>query len=93
MLIICKVQGCPYNSNNNYLSNNYCLRPHMVGIDQQGMCNQIWKNGQPKPQYQPFDDKNYPKAKIEIMDVAENELSDGDKDNIEGKEELGQRGE
>ena len=85
---------CPYNSKQKYSElNSFCLRPNMVGIDQQGMCNQIWKNGQPRMLPLPFDDINYPKAKIEVIDVAETELSDGEKEDVERKEELDQRGD
>jgi hypothetical protein len=52
------------------------------------MCNQIWKNGKPRMLSLPFDDINYPKAKIEVIDVAETELSDGEKEDVERKEEL-----
>ena len=53
------------------------------------MCNQIWKNGKPRALSLPFDDINYPKAEIEVIDVAETELSDGEKEDVERKEELG----
>lgn len=44
MLILCKVVNCPYNA-----AGQWCGNP-VLSIDMNGMCNKLWKNGQPRNQ-------------------------------------------
>lgn len=43
MIVICKVQWCPY-----FDKRGYCAKPGIVSIDGLGMCDVLWKNGQHK---------------------------------------------
>lgn len=62
MTVTCKVVYCPYHGND-----NFCTRG-TVSIDDNGMCAVVWKNGVQRNLYQPFNDINYPKHPIEVID-------------------------
>lgn len=44
MTVICKATKCPW------LSGQFCTKL-VVGIDENGMCNVLWRRGQPRPIY------------------------------------------
>ena len=77
MLIKCKVMQCPY-----YDNRGFCSKPVVIEIDENGMCNAIWRKGQPRKLQYPLNDENYPKIKEIIVDVEETNIK-----TIEEKEE------
>ncbi len=62
MTVACKMSGCPY-----YDINGFCAKPHLVAIDENGMCSVLWKNGQQR-NLGTITREMYPKAKIVIED-------------------------
>ena len=44
MTVTCKATKCPY------YNSNFCTKL-VVGIDEMGMCNMLWRRGQPRPIY------------------------------------------
>lgn len=72
MLVVCKMEKCPF------YEGGFCSNK-VVGIDVNGHCSQLWKNGAPRPHgLEPIDDIY--KEKIVIL---EGEF----KDDKSGKEE------
>lgn len=72
MLVVCKMEKCPF------YEGGFCSNK-VVGIDINGHCSQLWKNGAPRPHgLEPIDDIY--KEKIVIL---EGEF----KDDKSGKEE------
>lgn len=72
MLVVCKMEKCPF------YEGGFCSNK-VVGIDVNGHCSQLWKNGAPRPHgLEPIDDIY--KEKIIIL---EGEF----KDDKNGKEE------
>lgn len=72
MLVVCKMEKCPF------YEGGFCSNK-VVGIDVNGHCSQLWKNGAPRPHgLEPIDDVY--KEKIVIL---EGEF----KDDKSGKEE------
>lgn len=60
MLVVCKMEKCPF------YEGGFCSNK-VVGIDVNGHCSQLWKNGAPRPHgLEPIDDVY--KEKIVILE-------------------------
>lgn len=71
MLVVCKMEKCPF------YEGGFCSNK-VVGIDVNGHCSQLWKNGAPRPHgLEPIDDIY--KEKIIIL---EGEFKDDKKEEI-----------
>ena len=80
MIVICKMQLCPY-----YDKRGYCAKSTFICIDQMGMCNVIWKNGQQKLCNRgPFVEGMYSKTFATIEDAEVKTFKD-----IEEQEDAG----
>ena len=64
MIVSCKMAQCPYHDDT-----AYCAKPTVIGIDQMGMCNVLWRRGQQRQLIMPFTEELYPKDPITIVDA------------------------
>lgn len=64
MIVSCKMAQCPYHD-----ERGYCAKPTVIGIDQMGMCNVLWRRGQQRQLIMPFTEELYPKDLITIIDA------------------------
>ena len=64
MIVSCKMTQCPYHD-----KRGYCAKSTVVGIDQMGMCNVLWRRGQQRQLIMPFTEELYPKDPITIIDA------------------------
>lgn len=80
MVVSCKMVQCPYHD-----EYNFCARPTVVSIDQNGMCNVIWRKGQSRMQTISFTNQIYKKNPI----IVEEYINDVTKE--ESKEDAGSR--
>lgn len=84
MIVSCKMSQCPYHD-----KYDFCARPTVVSIDQNGMCNVLWRKGQRRTSQMPFTEQFYPKDKVIIVEGAVKEVSDSIKE--ESEEDAGSR--
>ena len=73
MIVSCKMVQCPFNG-----GNGHCAKRTVVSIDENGMCSVIWKGGQGRELTQPFNDTNYPKDRLKIIEGQEKEVKEAD---------------
>lgn len=59
------MKQCPYHD-----ERGYCAKSTVVGIDQMGMCNVLWRKGQQRQLVMPFTDEMYHKDPITIVDAG-----------------------
>lgn len=75
MLVVCKMEKCPF------YEGGFCSNK-VVGIDVNGHCSQLWKNGAPRPHgLEPIDDIYKEKIIIlegEFKDDKEEEILERD---------------
>lgn len=83
MLVVCKMEKCPF------YEGGFCSNK-VVGIDVNGHCSQLWKNGAPRPHgLEPIDDICKEKIIIlegEFKDDKEKEILEGDCGSIDSIE-------
>ena len=79
MTVVCYVTNCPY------YDSGFCAK-QVIKIDEQGMCNVIWKKGSPRSLQKPFTQQNYPRKKIEIENAEYYEIDD-EENEILGEQE------
>ena len=83
MIVSCRVNQCPYHN-----KNGFCSKFSVVSIDENGMCSVLWKGGQPRELTQPFNDINYPKNKLKIIEGQEKEVKEVDAARDQSKDSL-----
>lgn len=77
MTVSCKMSQCPH-----YDINGFCAKPHLVSIDENGMCSVLWKNGQQR-NLGVITREMYPKTNIIVEEWKE---KDSEKIAEKGKE-------
>lgn len=83
MIVSCKMMQCPFNG-----GNGYCAKKTVVGINENGMCSVLWKGDQPMEFRQPFNDTNYPKDRLKIIEGQEKEVKEADAAGDQSKDPL-----
>ena len=77
MTVTCKNSVCPY-----YNAANFCSKPIVVNIDENGMCGEMWRKGAPRNQIPPV-------LKREVVNILEANIKDEDKNKADKKEGAG----
>lgn len=84
MTVVCKMVQCPF-----WDKNGFCGRG-VIKIDENGMCNVLWKRGQQRILETPYTEERYPKRLMKIIDAEEDEYYEYEDETIEeSKEECG----
>lgn len=77
MMVTCKVTGCPF-----YNAANFCSKPTVVNIDENGMCGEIWRKGVQKQNIPPV-------MKREVINVLEADIKNESDKTLDEKEGAG----
>lgn len=62
-MVRCKMNQCPY-----YDVRGICAK-QLLSIDENGMCETLWRRGQQRRMATPFTEEQYPKKEYAIFDV------------------------
>lgn len=88
MLVVCKMGKCPF------YEGGFCSNK-VVGIDVNGHCSQLWKNGAPRPHgLEPIDDVYKEKIVIlegEFKDDKNRKISERDCESVNSIEQYDEK--